>query len=72
MEIKLLKLWISSLRAYKPDVEPEAGHFDSLIEWLEHYIEESRRTSAAPDAASDEPFPKCDACGEVWTDHVCP
>lgn len=29
-------------------------------------------TPAAPDVASDEPFPKCDACGEVWIDHVCP
>lgn len=39
MEIKLLKLWIGSLKAHKPDVEPEASHFDGLIEWLENYIE---------------------------------
>lgn len=49
MEIKLLKLWIGSLKMYKykPDVEPEAGHFDSLIEWLEDYIEET--TTAKPE-----------------------
>jgi len=33
---------------------------------------EAAQQAAAPDAASDEPFPKCDACGEVWVDHVCP
>ena len=39
-ETKSLKLWILSLKAYKPNVEPEASHFSSLIEWLENYIQE--------------------------------
>jgi hypothetical protein len=28
-------LWIKTLKAYQPQIEPEAGHFADLIDWLE-------------------------------------
>jgi len=35
----LLWLWRQTLKSYMPQVEPEAGRFESLIVWLDGVIQ---------------------------------